>query len=44
MLTKDQIWSIKTKIDSENELYILVKILEVTDGATGNVKFEYKTK
>lgn len=44
MLTKDQIWSVKTRIGSDNETYVLVKILEVTDGETGSVKFEYITK
>lgn len=44
MLTADQIWSLKTKIGTENEVYVLVKIIEVADGATGSVKFEYKTK
>jgi len=43
-LAKDQIWSVKARIGSDNETYVLVKILEVTDGETGSVKFEYITK
>ncbi|MDX9846780.1 MAG: hypothetical protein RBT74_07360 [Tenuifilaceae bacterium] len=44
LLAADQIWSLKTRIGTDNEGYALVKIISVTDGATGGVTFEYKVK
>lgn len=39
-LTAGQIWAIKT----QSEKYVLIKIISVTNGATGSVTFEYKVK
>lgn len=40
LLTKDNIYAFKT----QNETYGLLKVIEVSVGADGFVKFEYKTK